>query len=141
MFSRSHDDTLESSSLALWIGRGLSGIFALFMALDTAIKLLQLKVVEQSMAALGYPPGMGLPIGGIEAILLVLYLVRRTSVLGAVLFMAIFGGAIASHLRAGDPLLTHVLFGVYLGCFAWGGLWLRDPALRAVFPLRRRERA
>jgi hypothetical protein len=50
----------------------------------------------------------------------------------------VFGGAIASHLRLGDPLFSHVLFGIYLGLFAWGGLWLRDPALRALFPIRRR---
>jgi len=140
MFSRSQVDAPAAPTLMLWIGRVLSGLFALFMAFDAGIKLLQLKIVEESMAALGYPPGMGLPIGGIEAVLLVLYLIRRTSVLGAVLFMAIFGGAMASHLRMGDPLLTHVLFSVYLGLFAWAGLWLRDPALRAVFPLRRPER-
>jgi hypothetical protein len=64
--------------------------------------------------------------------------VPRTSILGAVLFMGVFGGAIATHLRHGDPVLTHDLFGVYLGVIMWGGLWLRDPALRAVFPVRRR---
>ena len=141
MFSRSEIDPPATPTLMLWIGRVLSGIFALFMAFDAGIKLLQLKIVEESMAALGYPPGMGLPIGGIEAVLLALYLVRRTSVLGAVLFMAILGGAMASHLRMGDPLFSHILFGVYLGLFAWGGLWLRDPQLRAVFPLRRPQNA
>lgn len=65
-----------------------------------------------------------------------LYLIPRTAILGAVLFTGVFGGAIASHLRLGDPLFSHVLFGVYLGLFAWGGLWLRDPALRALFPIR-----
>jgi hypothetical protein len=137
MFSRSHLDETAPPTLLLWIGRIFSGLFALFMVFDTGIKLLNLKIVEESMAALGYPPGLGQPIGALEAILLVLYLVRRTSVLGAVLFTGVFGGAIASHLRMGDPLLSHVLFGVYLGLFAWGGLWLRDPALRALFPLRR----
>ncbi|HUN48690.1 MAG TPA: DoxX family protein [Stellaceae bacterium] len=141
MFSRSQKDTPESSTLMLWTGRVLSGLFALFMAFDAGIKLLQLRIVEESMAALGYPPGLGLPIGGIEAVLLVLYLVRRTSVLGAVLFMGILGGAVASHLRMGDPLFSHILFGVYLGLFAWGGLWLRDPQLRAIFPLRRPQNA
>ena len=141
MFSRSEIDPPATPTLMLWTGRVLSGLFALFMAFDAGIKLLQLKIVEESMAALGYPPGMGLPIGIIEAVLLALYLVRRTSVLGAVLFMAIFGGAMASHLRLGDPLFSHILFGVYLGLFAWGGLWLRDPQLRAVFPLRRPQNA
>jgi DoxX-like family len=63
--------------------------------------------------------------------------VPRTAVLGAILFMGVFGGAIASHMRVGDPLFSHDLFGVYLGVAMWGGLWLRDPALRAVFPMRR----
>ncbi len=60
----------------------------------------------------------------------------RTRILGAVLFTAVFGGAIASHLRLEDPLFSHTLFGVYLGLFMWGGIWLRDPALRALFPVR-----
>ena len=89
------------------------------------------------MRQLGYPPGLGFAIGVLEAILLVLYLIPRTSLLGAVLFMGVFGGAIASHLRIGDPLLSHTLFGVYLGAFAWGGLWLRDAKLRSLFPFRR----
>ncbi len=137
MFSRSRLDGPVTPTLLLWIGRVLTGLFTLFMLFDTGIKLLNLKIVEESMAALGYPPGLGGPIGGLEAILLALYLIRRTSVLGAVLFTGVFGGAIASHLRMGDPLLTHVLFGVYLGLFAWGGLWLRDPKLRELFPIAR----
>lgn len=137
MFSRSRLDETATPTILLWIGRAFTGLFTLFMLLDTGIKLLNLRIVEESMAALGYPPGMGRPIGALEAIILALYLVRRTSVLGAVLFTGVFGGAIASHLRMGDPLLTHVLFGVYLGLFAWGGLWLRDPKLRALFPVRR----
>jgi hypothetical protein len=137
MFSRTHTEGPATPTLLLWTGRVFSGLFTLFMLFDTGIKLLNLRIVEESMTALGYPPGMGQPIGALEAIILALYLFRRTSVLGAVLFTGIFGGAIASHLRLGDPLFSHVLFGVYLGLFAWGGLWLRDPQLRALFPLRR----
>jgi len=65
-----------------------------------------------------------------------LYAYPRTAILGAILLTGYLGGAVAAHLRLDDPLFTHVLFGVYLGALAWGGLWLRDPALRAVFPLR-----
>jgi hypothetical protein len=118
-------------------GWALTGLFVLFMLLDVAIKWLDLAVVDEAMLQLGYPRGVGFWIGVLETILLVLYVVPRTSVLGAVLFMGVFGGAIASHLRVGDPLLSHDLFGVYLGAVMWGGLWLRDPALRAVFPVRR----
>jgi len=118
-------------------GWALTGLFVLFMLLDVAIKWLDLAVVDEAMLQLGYPRGVGFWIGVLETILLVLYVVPRTSALGAVLFTGVFGGAIASHLRVGDPLLSHDLFGVYLGAVMWGGLWLRDPALRAVFPVRR----
>ena len=67
---------------------------------------------------------------------LVLFAIPRTSLLGAILTSALLGGAIASHLRAGSPLFSHTLFGVYLGLVMWGGLWLRDASLRAVFPIR-----
>jgi hypothetical protein len=125
------------SKLQLWIGRGLSALFVLFMVGDTAIKLLQLGVVSDALRELGYAPELGLPIGILQAVLLILYLVTRTSVLGAVLFTGLFGGAFAAHLRTNSPFFTHDMFGVYLGVLAWGGLWLRDARLRAVFPLRR----
>jgi hypothetical protein len=118
-------------------GWALTGLFVLFMLLDITIKWLDLAIVDEAMLQLGYPRGVGFWIGVLETILLVLYVVPCTSVLGAVLFMGVFGGAIASHLRVGDSLLSHDLFGVYLGAVMWGGLWLRDPALRAVFPVRR----
>lgn len=116
-------------------GWALTGLFTAFMLFDTGIKLIGLPIVEQTMAQMGYPPGLGFPIGVIEAVCLVLYLIPRTSVLGAVLFMGVFGGGIASHMRLQDPLLTHTLFGVYLGLFMWGGLWLRSDGLRALFPV------
>jgi hypothetical protein len=117
---------------------GLTALFVLFMLMDVGIKLTRLPIVDESMVQLGFHPGLlGFWIGVIEAVLLVLYVVPRTSVLGAILFMGIFGGAIAVHLRVGDPVFSHDLFGVYLGVIMWGGLWLRDPALRALFPVRR----
>jgi len=119
-------------------GWTLTGLFVLFMLMDIGIKLMRLPVVDETMITLGYAPGVGFWIGVLEAVLLVLYVGPRTSMLGAVLFMGIFGGAIATHLRHDDPVLTHDLFGVYLGVIMWAGLWLRDPALRAVFPVRRK---
>ena len=118
------------------IGWGLTALFAVFLAgASVAPKLLGLGVATDTLVALGWPPGHALPIGVIELACLVLYLVPRTGVLGAVLTTALLGGAIATHLRVGSPLLSHTLFGVYLGLVLWGGLWLRDPALRAIFPL------
>jgi hypothetical protein len=126
-----------ASKAARWTGYALTGIFSLFMLFDVAIKLIRHPMVEQTMQQLGFPAGLGFPIGVIEALCLVLYLVPRTALLGAVLFMSIFGGAVAVHLRSGDPLFSHVLFGVYLGVVMWGGLWLREPVLRTLFPIRR----
>jgi hypothetical protein len=117
----------------------MTGFFVLFIVFDAGIKLLKLKVVDDALAELGYPAGAGFMIGVLEAILIVLYLFPRTSVLAAVLFTGLFGGAVASHMRVGSPLFTHDLFGVYLGVLAWGGLWLRGEALRALFPIRRRD--
>ena len=120
----------------LWTGRILTGLFALFM-LGASItpKLLRLPVAEETMAQLGWPAGFAFMIGLIELACLVLYLIPRTSLLGAVLMMALLGGAMATQIRAGSPLFSHILFSVYLGLFMWGGLWLRDPRLRALFPV------
>ena len=118
-------------------GCALTGLFVAFMLMDVGIKLMRLPIVDETMIMLGYAPGIGFWIGVLEAILLILYVTPRTSVLGAILLMGVFGGAIASHLRHDDPVLSHDLFGVYLGLIMWGGLWLRDPALRALFPVRR----
>lgn len=129
--------TETTSRAMLWTGRVLSALFVLFMLMDIALKLLRLPVVAETMIQLGWPPASGFAIGVMEAIILALYVFPRTSVLGAVLMTAVLGGAVATHVRIGSPLFSHVLFGVYLGLFAWGGLWLRDAALRQVFPLRR----
>jgi hypothetical protein len=121
----------------LWTGRVLSALFVLFMAMDISIKLIGMKVVDETMTKLGWPPELSRMIGGLELIFLVLYLIPRTSVLGAVLMTGMFGGAIATHVRIADPLFSHVLFGIYLALFMWGGLYLRDARVRAVMPLVR----
>jgi hypothetical protein len=119
-------------------GWALTGIYALFMlGASVTPKLLGMPVAEETMAQLGWPPGFAFTIGVIELACVLLYLWPRTSILGAVLTMGILGGAIATHLRVGSPMLSHTLFSLYLAAFMWGGLWLRDPALRALFPLRR----
>lgn len=120
----------------LWTGWALSGVFVLFMIMDVTVKLIGLPVVAQTMAPLGWTPDRLGPIGPIELAALVLYVFPRTSVLGAILMTGVMGGAVATHMRVGDPLFSHVLFGVYLGLLAWGGLWLRDARLRALLPWR-----
>lgn len=126
-----------TSPAMVWAGRLLSGLFALFMlGASVAPKLLGMPVAEQTLATLGWPPGHAVMIGLIELGAVLLYLVPRTSLLGALLATALLGGAIATQARAGSPMFSHTLFGVYLGLFMWGGLWLRDPALRALLPCR-----
>jgi hypothetical protein len=98
-------------------------------------QLLGIPIAEETLAQLGWPPGYALMIGIIELVCVVLYLNPRTSVLGGVLMMALLGGAMATQIRAGAPLFSHVLFGVYLGLFMWGGLWLRDARFRRLFPI------
>jgi hypothetical protein len=126
------------ASPMVWTGRVLSGLFALFILGASVLpKLSGMPVAEETMTQLGWPAGYVLMIGLMELGFLVLYLIPRTSLLGAVLFTGLLGGAMATQLRAEMPLFSHVLFSIYLGLFMWGGLWLRDPALRAAFPLRR----
>ena len=113
----------------------LSGLFVVFMlGASVAPKLLGMQVADDTMRQLGWPDGYVLMIGITELVLVLLYVFPRTSVLGAVLMMALLGGAMATQIRAGSPLFSHQLFSIYLGLFMWGGLWLRDPALRAVLP-------
>lgn len=121
----------------LWAGRILTGVFTLFMIFDIAIKLLGLPVVDETMARMGWPQALSWDIGVMELVFLALYLFPRTAVLGAVLMTGLLGGAVATHVRIGDPLFSHVLFGVYLGALMWGGLLLRDAGLRGVFPIAR----
>ena len=121
-----------------WVGWGMSGLVIAFMLMDLTMKLLALPVVTQASAALGYPPSADFAreLGVILLLCTLLYAAPPTAVLGAVLLTGFLGGAVASHLRLGDPLVTHVLFGVYLGLLLWGGLWFRDPRVRALMPLR-----
>jgi hypothetical protein len=122
----------------LWTGRVLSGLFALFMlGASVAPKLLGLPVAEETMAQLGWPPGYAFMIGLIELACVVLYLIPRTSVLGAVLMMGLLGGAMATQIRVDNPLFSHILFSLYLGLFMWGGLWLRNQRVRALCPILR----
>jgi hypothetical protein len=120
------------------IGWALSGLAILFLTMDAVMKLLALPVVTQSGEALGFPgASMARTLGIILAVCTALYAVPRTSVLGAVLLTAYLGGAVATHLRSGSPLFTHVLFGVYVGVVVWAGIYLRDSTLPELLPVRK----
>lgn len=120
------------------LGRVLSGVLVAFLVFDAAIKLVPLEVVTETMVALGYPADSDLArlLGVLTLLCTLLYVIPRTSILGAILLTGYLGGAMATHLRAGSPLFTHLLFGFYLGVIVWGGLWLRDPRLRSLIPFR-----
>jgi hypothetical protein len=125
-----------NSRTTLWTGRVLSGIAVLFLLFDGAIKLVPIQPVTDSLRELGYPASDSFArfLGILTLICTALYAWPRTALLGAVLLTGIMGGAIASHLRLGDPLFSHTLFGVWLGLLFWVGLWLRDARVRRVMP-------
>jgi DoxX-like family len=117
-------------------GRALTGIFALFMLVASiAPKFLGAKTATDTLTQLGWPGDAALLIGVIELSCLALYLLPRTSLFGAVLMTGLLGGAMATQVRVDNPLFSHILFSLYLGLFMWGGLWLRDPSLRRLFPV------
>jgi hypothetical protein len=120
----------------LWTGRVLSGLVVLFLLFDGAIKLIPLDVVLTTSQEIGIPMHLARTLGVLTLACTLLYAWPRTAVLGAILLTGYLGGAIYVHVRAGSPLFSHTLFGVYLGLIAWGGLWLRDERLRSLFPFR-----
>jgi hypothetical protein len=118
-------------------GYVLSGLAIAFLLFDCALKLLQPPEAIKGTEELGYSASVVLPLGVLEVILLALYVWPRTAVFGALLWTGYLGGAIATHVRIGNPLFSHVLFPIYIALFIWGGLWLRDRNLRALLPFRR----
>jgi hypothetical protein len=119
-----------------WAGVVVTALPVLFLLFDSVIKLMQIVPVRTSFAELGYPLSLAPVIGTVELVCLALYLLPRTSVLGAILLTGYLGGAVATHVRVGSPLLSHVLFPTYIGLMIWGGLYLREPRLRALVPTR-----
>jgi hypothetical protein len=120
----------------LWTGRILSGLVIAFLAFDGFLKLAKPAVVVEGTRQLGYPVESILGIGIVLLLCLAAYVVPRTAILGAVLLTGYLGGAIATHVRVGDPLLTHTLFPIYVAALIWGGLYLRDNRLRGVLGRR-----
>jgi hypothetical protein len=126
--------TPPMSKKRLLAGRIISALPILFLLFDSVIKLMKIDPVIQSFLQLGYPVSLAREIGVLELICVLVYAIPRTSVLGAILLAGFLGGATATHVRTGDPLLTHVLFPIYVGAMVWGGLYLRDGRLREFLP-------
>lgn len=124
----------------LWMGHTLSAVAVSFLLFDSVIKLVKIAPVVESFERLGYSPAIAREIGWLELACLVLYVLPRTAPLGALLLTGFLGGAIATHVRIGDPLFSHVLFPVYVGVLLWGGLFLRDERPRALLGLPAKAR-
>jgi len=124
------------SKKALWAGRTISTVIVLLLVLDGVMKFFKPQPVVDAFAHLGIPIELDFAIGTLLLLCTLLYAVPATSILGAILLTGYLGGAVMTHLRVGDPLITHVLFPTYLGSMLWLGLYLRDPRLRFLIPLR-----
>jgi hypothetical protein len=122
----------------IWVGWGLSGLVMVFLLLDSVMKLLAVPAVLEAGHSIGFPgASMNRSLGLLLLACTALYIVPGTSVLGAILITAFLGGAVATHVRLGNPLFSHVLFGVYIGVLMWAGLGLRSPKLLSLIPLVR----
>lgn len=119
-----------------WAGIILSALPALFLLVDGVMKLIKPAPVVEATVKLGYPESVILPLGIVLTLCTILYAIPRTAVLGAILLTGYLGGAVATHVRAGGTLFE-ILFPVIFGVLIWGGLFLRDPSLRALLPLRK----
>ena len=124
---------------ALWAGWTLSSLSVAFCLMDGVMKLLHPQFVIDATRQIGWraDPVTLVALGAILLVSTALYALPRTAVLGAILLTGYLGGAVAAHARHADPLLTHDLFGAYLGILVWGGLWFRDSRVRALIPFRR----
>src|ERR1700758_701407 len=121
------------SKLALWTGRVMTALPALLILFGAVMKVMKLPAVIEGFARAGVPQHLIVPVGIIEIVCAVVYAIPRTSILGAILMTGLLGGATLTNLRIGDPTYP---MPVIVGMMAWGGLYLRDPRLRALIPLR-----
>jgi len=128
-------NTQTVSKKMLWAGRIISALPILFLFMDGVMKLIKPAVVVDATVQLGYSEMVIFPLGIVLLTCTVLYLIPRTSVLGAILLTGYLGGAVATHVRVGEGPFP-VLFPVVLGVLIWGGLYLRDQRLRSLIPLR-----
>ncbi len=126
--------TTPISPSMLWTGRILSALPVLMLLFSAVMKLAKPAPVLQEFGRLGYQESVIFGIGILELACTVIYLIPRTAVLGAILLTGYLGGAIATHVRVGDPITNYAP--VVLGMMLWGGLYLRDERLRALLPLR-----
>jgi hypothetical protein len=131
-----HDAPLVSSARR-WTSLVITGLIALFMLFDAVMKFFTPQPVAAAFVRIGWPIDLSVTLGGILLTSTILYLVPRTAILGAILLTGYLGGAVATNLRLHNPWFSNTLFPVYFGILVWGALWLRDPQIQALIPLRR----
>jgi hypothetical protein len=120
----------------IWTGRIMSGLVVVFLSLDASLKVLKNQLAVEGDARLGYPENTVVGIGILLLLCTLLYAIPRTAILGAILLTGYLGGAVATHVRVGNPWLGYILLPVYIGVLAWGGLFLRDRRIRALLSFK-----
>lgn len=122
---------IHESKKALWAGWILSGLVSALLLFSASGKVTRSAQVLEGLTKAGYPDAAIVPIGASEVVFTLLFLIPRTSVLGAALLTAYLGGAVSTHVRGGESFLMAIVVAVLV----WIGAWLRTPALAKVFPL------
>ena len=125
----------DISKGTLWAGRIISGLPALFCIVDGGAKLFKPAPVVEATTRLGYSENTIIPIGILLLVCTIIYLIPKTSVLGAILLTGYLGGAVATHVRAGEGAFP-IVFPIILGGLLWLGLYLRNASLRVLVPIR-----
>jgi len=126
--------TSPISKTALWTGRVMSALPVLLVLFGSVVKLMKTASVVEAFVRAGIPERLIIPVGIIELVCVIVYLIPQTAVLGAILMTGLLGGATITNLRISDPTYP---MPIVLGMLAWGGLFLRDPRLREFIPIRR----
>jgi hypothetical protein len=124
------------SKKSLWTGRIFSALIVAFLLFDAVIHLMRPAPVVEAFAKLGLPLRLAVTLGITELVCILLYVIPRTSILGAILLTGYLGGAIATQMPRSNSLFGEILFPVYVGVIVWGGIYLRDERLRTLIPLR-----
>jgi uncharacterized membrane protein YphA (DoxX/SURF4 family) len=124
---------LEQNKKLIWLGRIFSVLVSLQFSMSSIMKLMGNPQVLEGMAHLGLPETLILPLGILEIICVLVYLIPITSIVGAILLTGYIGGAILAHLRVGDPVYMQIAIGILI----WLGLFLRSKALRNLIPFKK----
>ncbi|MBL8569594.1 MAG: DoxX family protein [Phreatobacter sp.] len=131
---------MDSSSISrfnttCWVGRIITGLVVSYLLFDSIIRITKMTAAVQGAERLGFPNSLIVLIGVVELVCIALYVVPRTAVLGAILLTGYLGGASAVILRLENAWFV---LPIGLGVMVWGGLYFREPRLRALIPLRSR---